>query len=171
MPRLVIPLSNLRRRIILAPLNRLLVRRRPVISDTKQLIHVLERDALGLGHEEPDKDEHAEAEAAKDQIGAVAVGTDGDQHGGHGAGDDEVEEPLGGGGVRDVERAQAGGGNLRGVDPAGGTPAELEETVFFWLNVRNQNGQEEMGKGGGREREGAKKRTYAANKKMHTNAK
>jgi hypothetical protein len=29
---------------------------------------VLERDALCLGHEEPNEDEHAEAEAAKDKV-------------------------------------------------------------------------------------------------------
>ena len=32
------------------------------LSDTKEVVHLLERQTLGLGNEEPDKDEHGEAE-------------------------------------------------------------------------------------------------------------
>ena len=57
----------------------------------------------------------------------VSVASNSDEHGRHGAGNDEVEEPLSGRGVGDVQGAQAGGGDLAGVDPAGRAPAELEE--------------------------------------------
>lgn len=127
MLRLLIPLPHLRPDII-STLHRRLLSGRP-ISNAKQLIHVLKRDTLCLGHEEPDKDKHAEAEAAKNKVGAVTVSADCDQHSRHGAGHDEIEQPLRRGGVGYVEGAQAGGGDFRGVDPAGRTPAKLEETV------------------------------------------
>lgn len=38
--------------------------------DAKELVHVLERSALGLGDEEPDEDEHGEGEGTKDQVRA-----------------------------------------------------------------------------------------------------
>lgn len=62
----------------------------------------------------------------KTRYSPVAVGTDGSQHIGHGAGDDKVEQPLGGGGKGDVQPAQTRRRNLRHVDPADGPPAELE---------------------------------------------
>lgn len=73
---------------------------------------------LGLGDEEPDKDEHGQAEAGEGDEGAVAALAHGDEHVGDCAGDDEVEQPLGGGAEGDVQAAEAGGRDLGDVDPA-----------------------------------------------------
>lgn len=40
------------------------------VDHAKEPIHGLERDALGLGNEEPDEEEHGEAEAAEDEVGS-----------------------------------------------------------------------------------------------------
>ena len=34
------------------------------LGDTEEVVHLLERQTLGLGNEEPDEDEHGEAEGA-----------------------------------------------------------------------------------------------------------
>ena len=73
---------------------------------------------LRLRHQEPSKDEHGGAEAGEGDESAVAAAAHGDEHVGDGARDDEVEEPLGGGGEGDVEGAQARRRDLRHVDPA-----------------------------------------------------
>lgn len=73
---------------------------------------------LGLGNEEPDEDEHAQAEAGESDESTVSALAHGHQHVGHGASDDKVEEPLSGGGERDVETAETSGWDLGDVDPA-----------------------------------------------------
>lgn len=83
---------------------------------------------LGLGHEEPDEDEHGQTEARERDEGAVAALAHGDEHVGHSAGDDEVEEPLGGGGEGDVEATEAGGRDLGHVNPA-----DLSDLLALWL--------------------------------------
>lgn len=95
-------------------------------GDAKELVHLFQGEALCFGHEKVDKDAHEEAEAAKQKVHAVAGAAHGALHGEDGAGGDEVEEPLGGGGEGDVEGAQAGRGNLADEDPAGRAPAKLE---------------------------------------------
>ena len=80
------------------------------------------------------------------------------QHYGDGSSNDEVEEPLGRGGVRHVHGPQSRRGDLAGVDPAGGPPAELEEAgAGVSLLI-------------GRARRVRRGTTYAANRKMQTNA-
>ena len=64
------------------------------LGDTEEVVHLLERQALGLGDKEPDEDEHGEAEGAVGEEGAVAALTHGGHHVGGCARDDEVEEPL-----------------------------------------------------------------------------
>lgn len=53
---------------MLRPSDRLLL---GILCDTEQLIHSLQRDALGFRNEEPDEEEHGEAEAAKNEVGAT----------------------------------------------------------------------------------------------------
>lgn len=43
------------------------------LGDTEEVIHLLERQTLGLGNEEPDEGEHEEAEGAIDKEGAITV--------------------------------------------------------------------------------------------------
>ena len=73
---------------------------------------------LGLGNEEPDEDEHAQAEAGEGDECTVATLTHGHQHVWHSASNDEVEEPLSGGSERHVEATETSGRDLRNVDPA-----------------------------------------------------
>lgn len=73
---------------------------------------------LGLRNEEPDEKEHAQAEAGESDESSVAALAHGHQHVGHGASDDEVEEPLGSGGKGNVETTEASGRDLGDVDPA-----------------------------------------------------
>ena len=97
------------------------------VSSAEQLVHALQRKALGLGAEEVDEHDHGRAEGAEDEVGSVAGGAaDGQQHHRRGARDDEVEEPLRGSCQGHVEAAEPGRGDLRHVDPADGAPAELE---------------------------------------------
>lgn len=46
-------------------------RRGLVVGDAEKLVHSLQRQTLGLGHEEPDEEEHGKAEATEDEIRAV----------------------------------------------------------------------------------------------------
>lgn len=85
---------------------------------TEEVVHLLESKTLGFGNKEPDEDEHGQAEAGEGDEGSVAALAHGDQHVGHGAGNDEVEEPLGGGGKGDVEATETGSRDLGDVDPA-----------------------------------------------------
>jgi hypothetical protein len=73
---------------------------------------------LGLGDEEPDEDEHAQAEAGEGDECTVTALAHGDQHVRDSTSDDKVEEPLGGGGERYVEATETSGRNLGNVDPA-----------------------------------------------------
>jgi hypothetical protein len=73
---------------------------------------------LGLRNEEPDEDEHAQAEAGEGDECTVTALAHGHQHVGHSAGNDQVEEPLGGGGERHVQATETSGRNLGNVDPA-----------------------------------------------------
>jgi hypothetical protein len=73
---------------------------------------------LSLGNEEPDEEEHAQAEAGEGDECTVTSHAHGHQHVGHSASNDEVEEPLGGGGERNVKTTQTSGRNLRDIDPA-----------------------------------------------------
>lgn len=122
-----------------------------MVGDAEELVHGLQRQTLGLGHEEPDEEEHGETEASEDEICAVftnqsetalydqmawmghnspiTVRTDSHEHGRHSPGDNEVEEPLGGRGIRNVHGSETGSWDLGGVDPACWAPAELEEPV------------------------------------------
>lgn len=97
------------------------------INDPKDLVHLLERHALGLGNKEPREEEHREAEAAVDEVRPVPGVADRGHHVRGGAGDDEVEQPLRRGRQRDVGRAETRCRDLRDVDPAHRAPAELEE--------------------------------------------
>jgi hypothetical protein len=72
---------------------------------------------LSLGDEEPNEDEHAQAEAGERDECTVTALTHGHQHVRHSASNDEVEEPLSSSGERHVETTEAGSGNLRDVDP------------------------------------------------------
>lgn len=73
---------------------------------------------LGLGNEEPDEDEHAQAEAGECDECTVTALTHGHQHVRDSTSNDEVEEPLGGGGERHVEATETSGRDLGNVDPA-----------------------------------------------------
>lgn len=73
---------------------------------------------LRLRYQEPDEDKHATAEASKGDESSVPATTHGDEHIRHGASDDKIEEPLGCGSERDVERAETCGRDLGDVDPA-----------------------------------------------------
>ena len=55
------------------------------LRDAEEIVHLLQAHALGLGDEEPDEEEHAETEAAEDQVCAVAVGANGREHVGDGS--------------------------------------------------------------------------------------
>jgi len=105
----------------------LLISKLWVLDDTEESIHLLEGDTLGLRDEEPDEDEHGEAEGAEDEVGSVSGLSDVDQHAGNGLGDDEVEEPLGGSGDGDVHGTETSGGDFGDKNPADGTPTELED--------------------------------------------
>jgi hypothetical protein len=82
---------------------------------------------LSLRDEEPDENEHAQTEAGESNESAVAACSHSDQHVWHCAGDDKVEEPLGGGGESNVKTTEASSRDLRDVDPADRSPAPLEE--------------------------------------------
>lgn len=97
------------------------------LSDTEQVIHLLERNTLCLRDEEPNEEEHGEAERAIDEESTIAALADGNQHVGRSTGYDEVEKPLRRGRKGDVHGSQPRGRDLRDVDPAAGSPAELEE--------------------------------------------
>ena len=58
----------------------------------------------------------------------VSIESDSGHHVWRGTGDNEVEKPLGGRSDSDVEGSKTSSRDLRDVDPANGTPAELEET-------------------------------------------
>lgn len=73
---------------------------------------------LGLGNEEPDEDEHGQAEASKGDECTVTTRAHGHQHVGHSTSNDKVEEPLGGGGERNVKATETSGRDLRDIDPA-----------------------------------------------------
>lgn len=60
------------------------------LGDTEQVIHLLKGQTLGLGNEEPDKEEHGETECAVDEERSVAVKADGDHHVGSGASDNWI---------------------------------------------------------------------------------
>lgn len=64
------------------------------LGDAEEVVHLLERQALGLRNEEPHEDEHGEAEGAVGEESAVAALAHGGHHVGGCACDDEVEEPL-----------------------------------------------------------------------------
>ena len=70
---------------------------------------------------------HGETERAEDEVGSVTSASNCSHHVGNGHGDDEVEEPLGGGSDGDVHGSKTGGWDLRDENPADGSPAELEE--------------------------------------------
>jgi hypothetical protein len=64
------------------------------VNGTEYNINLLECQLLSLWHEDPDKDGHAQAEDGKHQERLPADAVDGR---GRDLGDDEVEQPLGGG--------------------------------------------------------------------------
>lgn len=92
----------------------------------------------------------------------ITVRTDSHEHGRHSPGDDEVEEPLGGRGIRDVHGSETGSWDLGCVDPACWAPAELEEPVVWWLACAFLPRFYEMGRQG--------MATYMAKTKMQTRA-
>lgn len=68
--RLHLPLQLHRRLLLVGDDLRRAVDRleRRRVRHAEQLVHGLERYALGLGHQEPHEEEHGEAEAAEDEI-------------------------------------------------------------------------------------------------------
>jgi hypothetical protein len=101
-------------------LNRLLDVLGPCLSinGTKHNINLLKGELLSLGNEDPYEDGHAHAEDGEHQERAPADAVDGC---GCDLGDDEVEEPLGGGwGEKSVEVQKRGFG--RDCLPARPTP-------------------------------------------------
>lgn len=70
-------------------------------ADGKQTIHVLERQPLCLGHQEPDKCNTDDHHGREENVHAVPVVAHFEKHGRCEAGDDEVPEPVcsGGGGL------------------------------------------------------------------------
>lgn len=97
------------------------------LSNTEQVIHLLERNTLGLRNEEPNEEEHGEAERAVDQESAIAALAHSSQHIGRSTGHDKVEKPLRGRRKGDVHGPQPRGRDLGDVDPAAWSPSELEE--------------------------------------------
>lgn len=73
--------------------------------DLEQAVHLLERDRLGLGHQEEDEDDRDEHERREEEVDAVAPLL---KHGGGEARDDKVPEPVVGGGVGLAEGAGGG---------------------------------------------------------------
>jgi hypothetical protein len=67
---------------------------------------------LGLGNQEPDEDEHGEAEAGERDESTVTALAHGGQHVGDSTRNDQVEEPLCGGGEGDVQATQTSGRDL-----------------------------------------------------------
>lgn len=63
---------------------RLIVDKLIMRGNAKQLVHPLQTDTLGLGYEEPDKDEHDEVEASKHEEHAVTSFSHGLLHCEHG---------------------------------------------------------------------------------------
>lgn len=117
------------------------------LRHTKQLVHLLETEALGLGDEEPDKDAHDPAEAAEEEEHAlsmvsqqgcllsqvqllwtyIASRAHGDLHRQDSPRNDKVEEPLRRGAHGHVQGAEPRSRDLANQDPAYGAPSELEE--------------------------------------------
>lgn len=97
------------------------------INNSEDLVHLLKRHALSLRDEEPGEEEHREAEGPVDEIRPVSRCANSDHHVRGSASNNEVEQPLGGSGQRDVGGSQARSRDLGDVDPADGSPAKLEK--------------------------------------------
>ena len=92
------------------------------------LVDLLERETLGLGHEEVGVDESASAETAPHkEDGRLEVAALLADHVGGDDGDDGVPEPVGGGGETDTARADGEREDLADQDPGAGTPGGGEE--------------------------------------------
>ena len=85
----------------------------------EEAVHGLERDALGLGQEEPDEDDRAQHQAREEEVDAVAHGI---EHLGSEAGNDEVPEPVVRSGESLCESTDVLVEHLGVVDPWGTIP-------------------------------------------------
>jgi hypothetical protein len=90
---------------------------------TKELVHLVERAALGLGDEERDVERAEDAHHAKENVHAERGR--GDEAGG-GEGDGKVVEPVGGRADRDALGTQTKREDLGDDDPRTGAPGEAE---------------------------------------------
>ena len=72
---------------------------------------------LGLGDEEPDEDEHAQAEAGEGDEGPISTLAHGHKHIRDGARNDEIEEPLSCCRKRHIECSESCRWNFRHIDP------------------------------------------------------
>ena len=122
--------------------------RLPSLADLAvELVHLLEREALGLVDHGEDKGHADEAEGAPDEEDLdaevrVAVPA-ADEVGGR-VGDGEVEQPVGGGGHRERLGAHLEREELAGDDPGDRTPGTGEEE-----DVEAHEGDEDLVRGDG----------------------
>lgn len=92
------------------------------------LVDLLERETLGLGHEEVRVDEGAGAETTPDEEdGRLHVALVGTSHVRGDDGNDGVPEPVGGGGQANTTRADGQREDLADDDPGAGAPGRGEE--------------------------------------------
>lgn len=98
----------------------------PETSSSEELVHPLQRQALGFGAKEIYKNHRDLVERGKDKVRPVPGAADPEQHDGRYVRHDKVEEPLHGSGQRDVEPAQMRCSDIHDIDPAGGSLAKLK---------------------------------------------
>lgn len=97
------------------------------VDDPKDLVHFLKRHTLGLRDEEPGEKEHRETETPVDEVCTVSTLTNSSHHIRGSASNDEVEQPLGSSGQRDIGGSQTSSWDLRNIDPTNRSPPKLEK--------------------------------------------
>lgn len=97
------------------------------VDNSENLVHFLERHTLGLRDEEPGEKEHRETETPVDEVCTVSTSTNSSHHIRGSASNNEVEQPLGSSGQRDIGGSQTGSWDLRDIDPANRSPPKLEK--------------------------------------------
>lgn len=113
----------------------------PIIIAQVHHIHLLERAARGLGVEQPDDHRKKQVEHEEDHVRPPADVGDGDGRDLH---DQEVEDPVTGGGQGGGVRAVPQRHELRRVQPGDGEPANGEDGL-----VEEEEGQGGFGADGG----------------------
>lgn len=97
------------------------------VDNSEDLVHFLKRHTLGLRDEEPGEKEHRETETPVNEVCTVSTSTNSSHHIRGGASNDEVEQPLGSSGQRDIGGSQTSSWDLRDINPANRSPPKLEK--------------------------------------------